>query len=71
MTPNEAMQYLAQLAGDYVRTLPPSAALPTQQLAQEAINTLVPLVQLNEAPPPDPSEKKGPQLVRPASDQGT
>lgn len=44
MTPQDAVQYLAQLASDYVRTLPPSAAGPTHATAQEAVSTLAVLV---------------------------
>lgn len=45
MTPNEALAYLAQVSSDFARSLPPSAAMPTQQAAQEAINTLAALAQ--------------------------
>lgn len=43
LSPTDALNYLTQLANDYVRTLPPSAAGPTQAVAQDAINALVPL----------------------------
>ena len=57
MQPHEAMQYLTQLANDYVRTLSPSAAMPTQQVAQQAIDALAPLVQAASAAPQDERER--------------
>lgn len=54
MTPQDAVQYLAQLASDYVRTLPPSAAGPTHATAQEAVSTLAVLV---SAAPTEPGDK--------------
>lgn len=54
MQPHEALNYLTQLANDYVRTLPQSAAAPTGALAQQAINALSPLVigpVIDSAPP--------------------
>lgn len=59
----EALQYLAQLANDYVRTLPPSAAQPVHQVAQECVNTLLPLVQL----PPEAEAIKTPAALRAVS----
>ena len=56
MKPDEALQYLAQVCNDYGRTLPPSAAMPFQQVAQDAINTLAAIVAPQptmDAPPPD------------------
>lgn len=48
MTPHESLQYLAQVCSDYGRTLPPSLALPFQQVAQDALNVLAVIV----SPPP-------------------
>lgn len=42
-TPAEALAWITQAINDYVRTLPPSAAGPTAQAAQAAINVLQPL----------------------------
>lgn len=57
MKPDEALQYITQALSDYGRTLPPSAAMPFQQVAQEAINALVPLVHApqptTDTPPPE------------------
>lgn len=36
----EALNYLAQLANDFINTLPASAKGPTMQMAQQAINVL-------------------------------
>lgn len=56
MNPNEALQYISQALSDYGRTLPPSAAMPFQQVAQQAIDALAPLVQ----PPPVAAEPPSP-----------
>ena len=57
MNPHEALQYISQALSDYGRTLPPSAAMPFQQVAQEAVNALLPLVQApqpaTDTPPPE------------------
>lgn len=42
MTPkDEALAYLAQVAQDYIKQLPPSAGLAVAEKAQAAINVLV------------------------------
>lgn len=55
MHPNEALAYITQVCNDYGRTLPPSAAMPFQQCAQDAVNTLAQLVNpaLTDTPPPE------------------
>ena len=40
MTNNEALAYLANMANDFLRTLPPTAAEPTARFANEAVATL-------------------------------
>lgn len=40
MSPNEALQYLSQLASDFARSLPPSVQGPTVQAANTALATL-------------------------------
>jgi hypothetical protein len=52
MKPVDALQYLAQLAGDHIRLLAPSSATPTQQWAQAAIDTLAPLAEEAMRPRP-------------------
>lgn len=62
MQPNEALAYLTQVCNDYARTLPPSAAVPFQQTAQEAVNTLASCV----TPPPAEAEPPTPlRAVKP------
>ena len=56
MQPNEALTYLAQVCSDYARTLPPSAAMPFQQCAQEAINTVDAAI----TPPPEQATERTP-----------
>lgn len=52
MTPQESLQYISQALSDYARTLPPSAAMPFQQVAQEAVTTLAQAI----APPAEPGD---------------
>jgi hypothetical protein len=40
MNKTQAIQFLAQVASDFLNTLPPSAKGPFQQVAQEAIKVL-------------------------------
>jgi hypothetical protein len=40
----EALQYLANVANDFLRTLPPSAQGPTSMALNEAVQALAPLV---------------------------
>lgn len=47
MTKLEALQFLAQVATDFLATLPPSAKVGFQQLAQQAIKA----IEAKEAPP--------------------
>jgi len=47
MTKPEALQFLAQVATDFLLTLPPSAKVGFQQLAQQAIKEL----EAKEVPP--------------------
>lgn len=44
-TPQQAIQYLAQVAEDYIATLRPSAAGPVSQQAKAAIELLAKAVQ--------------------------
>lgn len=44
MNPHEALQYLAQLAGDFARTLPASAQAPTVATANAALAALAGLL---------------------------
>lgn len=57
MKPDEALQYITQALSDYARTLPPSAAMPFQQCAQEAVNTLAQAIAPPPAEPGDPAER--------------
>ncbi len=40
MTKQQAIQFLAQIAQDFMNTLPASAKEPFRQAAQQAINTV-------------------------------
>lgn len=57
MQPQDALAYLANVASDFARTLPPSAAMPFQQAAQDAVNTLAALVNPPAIEPPPPGER--------------
>jgi len=59
MPAHEALAYITQMANDYVRTLPASAAAPTGALAQQAIDALRPLVigPVMDMPPPQEAEE--------------
>lgn len=45
MNPTDALQYLSQLAGDFTRSLPPSAQAPTVQACNQALATLAKLLE--------------------------
>ena len=45
MNQSEALQYLATVASDYVRSLPPSAQGPTANAVNTALAALAPLVE--------------------------
>jgi hypothetical protein len=49
MIPAEALQYLAGIAQDFARTLPPSAQAPFANACNEALQALAPLVSAPEA----------------------
>jgi len=61
MTPHEALNYLTNIANDFLRTLPPTAAEPTARFANEAAATLA------RALEPAPVEPRGPRLVEPTA----
>jgi hypothetical protein len=56
MQPNEALAYLTQVCNDYARTLPPSAAMPFQQVAQDAVTSLAQALE----PPPEQATERPP-----------
>ena len=48
MKPDEALQYLANVANDFLRTLPASAQAPTSMALNEAVQTLARAVTVPE-----------------------
>jgi hypothetical protein len=70
MNPNEALQYLSQVGGDFARTLAPSAQGPTIMAMNQALAALQPLVEQAMAPRPlavDVDLPDGVKAIRPAS----
>lgn len=61
MNPTDALQYVAAVCGDFIRTLPPSSQGPTTQAINQALAVLQPLTQstgalMSPADNPAPTE---------------
>lgn len=68
MTPTDALQYLANIASDFARGLPPSAQGPTVAACNDALTALAPLVQ--PAPTTPDEAAKVPPPLRAVSHDG-